>query len=214
MPDKTPDGTGEDSKESKDSKPEEDKEQGKKVAPKPEDKKSVKDDEEPQDGDDADDDADDDDGDDKLDKDEKLVKISQAKLDAIINKRLAKLQRNLEKKHNGEVKKLEAKIKRSETTAEESRKLVAEQVQKEIDTLPEEVKAMIPAAIDTAEGLKKVQEWLPNAKALASKIDPKLATKTQNSGNPTSPKPAGKEVETAADILKKASSHPLYRRGL
>jgi hypothetical protein len=172
-------------------------------------KESVKDTEEPE-GDDSADDADDDEEEEV--KSEKLLNISQARIDQIVNKRLEKQKKSLTKQHEGEVKKLNAKITKLEGTAEDYRKLVSTGVQTEIDALPEEIKKMVPASVDSADGLKKVQEWLPNAKELATKLNPKLAP-TKPAGNPPSPKPGSKAggSETEDDVLAKARKNPIYR---
>lgn len=162
------------------------------------------------DGNDDADDVDDDDDDDgqKLEGDEKLVKISQAKLDAIVQKAKDKQKRSDEKKHSSELKKLNNKVERAEAEIESYRKIVATQVQAEVDALPEEVKKMSPATTETASGLKKVQDWLPDAKALAAK----LGTSVKNSGNkPNPPASLAGGTKTEEEVLAESRNHPIYR---
>lgn len=187
------------------------KEEGQKA--KSDDKETDKSKSKPQDppepeGDDGEVDDDDDDDEDAVE-DEKLLKISQARLSQIVEKRLAKQERSLTKKHDGEVRKLGAKLTRLEGEAEEYRKLVATSVQAEVDALPDEVKLMAPATTETAAGLKKVQEWLPNAKTLAGKLG--VAAKAP--GNPPNPKPATTAggAATEEDTLKSVKQHSIYR---
>src|SRR5262245_37957263 len=128
-----------------------------------------------------DDDVEEDDDDDEGLADEKQFKVSQAKLDQMIDKRLKKQARSLEKKQNSELKKRDDKIASLEKTADAYRELVSTSVQTELDQLPEKIKKMAPTQkIETASDLKKVQEWLPDAKVLAQELGVVIKTP----GNP------------------------------
>lgn len=200
---------------------------------KPGDPESDKDDKKPKgkepEDDDADqndvdsDDADDDDDNEDLG-DEKLIQVSQARIDAMVKRRLAKQEKSLNKTHQREIMRLTNKIEAAEKATESFRALVATSVQTEVDALPDEIKAMAPAKTDSAAGLKKVQEWLPNAKALAAKLPPsdkKPDDKKQDAKPPQDkkadevnapdPKPAG-GGNNSSDSNKSARRPALYRR--
>lgn len=136
-------------------------------------------------------------------------KFTQTELNKFVKERLKK-----EKTKFGKLEKdYSAKVTALTTELETYRNEAKAAVKAEFDSLPEEVRELSPASLESAEGIAAIKAWLPKAKNLATKLaTPTPETKPEDKktpGNGVNPKPNG-VTPSAEDLKDKARKHSIY----
>lgn len=142
-----------------------------------------------------------------LEGDDGEKRFTQTDLNNAVKKRLAKEGSKFAAKETT----FEKTISELKTELDTYRLAERESVQSKLDALPDEVKVLAPAALDTADGVMAVKAWLPKVEALASKLKEAPAP-APKPGNGSDPKPKGiSPTESDEDLVEAAKKHSIYQ---
>jgi hypothetical protein len=140
-------------------------------------------------------------------------KFTQTEVNKMISERLKKKTGKLTTEFTTRETGLKEAVATLTTELQGYRNAAKESVQAEFDALPQEVRELAPASLETAEGVAAIKSWIPKAKTLADKLaTPAPEVKPNRTpGNGDGPKPNGTTpaVDDAA-LIEKAKTHSIY----